>query len=42
MGVAIDYLLDLGLDNIAAHEDALLKIALEKMKQVEGLRFIGG
>ncbi|WP_438971864.1 SufS family cysteine desulfurase [Methylophaga sp.] len=41
LGAAIDYMQDLGIDNIAAHEHALLEIATEKLQQIEGLRIIG-
>ena len=38
---AIDYLNDIGLDRIAAHEKMLTARAHEKMSQIEGLTFFG-
>ncbi len=41
LAAAIDYLEDLGLDEIAAREQALLKYATLKLQGVNGLRIIG-
>jgi cysteine desulfurase/selenocysteine lyase len=41
MGAAIDYLLALGLDKVAAYEDHLLQYATEKMRRVPGVRILG-
>ncbi len=41
LGAAIDYLNDIGMDNIAAHEAELLDYATAKAKQIKGLRIIG-
>ncbi len=41
LGVAIDYLEGLGLDRIAAAEDALLEYANRQLATIPGLRFIG-
>ncbi|MEO8063175.1 MAG: cysteine desulfurase [Pseudomonadota bacterium] len=41
MGAAIDYIGSLGIDNIHAHEQALLKLATEKLQSVAGLTIIG-
>lgn len=41
LGAAIDYLSDLGMGAIAAHEQAITSYALERLGQVEGLRIIG-
>jgi len=41
LGAAIDYVEDLGLDAIAAHENALLEYATEGLGAIEGLRLIG-
>lgn len=38
---AIDYLNEIGLDNIYAYEHEILKYATEKMSAIEGLRIIG-
>src|SRR5690606_21986956 len=38
---AVKYLQALGMDNIAAHEQDVLRYATEKMSAVEGLRIIG-
>ncbi len=41
LGVAIDYVDELGLDRIAAHEAELLEHATEEMSRIEGLRIFG-
>jgi cysteine desulfurase/selenocysteine lyase len=41
LGVAIDYVQELGLDRIAAHEADLLAYATRAMQQVPGLRLVG-
>ncbi|CAM5222210.1 Cysteine desulfurase OS=Castellaniella defragrans OX=75697 GN=HNR28_001636 PE=3 SV=1 [Castellaniella defragrans] len=41
LGTAIDYVLDIGLDRIAAHESALLTEATERMQALAGVRIIG-
>jgi cysteine desulfurase/selenocysteine lyase len=41
MGAAIDYLNALGMDNVRAHERALAAYALEKMKDLDGIRIVG-
>ena len=41
LGVAIDWVSTLGLENIAAHEDELLKAATEKVREIEGLKIYG-
>ena len=38
---AIDYMLDLGIDNITAHEQELTKYAMEKMQAIENMRIFG-
>lgn len=38
---AIRYVEAIGMDNIALHEQALLKYATEKLGQIENIRFIG-
>lgn len=40
-GVAIDYLNELGFDNIAAYENELLTYATKKLLQIEGLKIYG-
>lgn len=40
-GAAIDYLNEIGLEKIIAHEDALLKYATEKLSEIEGLKIYG-
>ncbi len=37
LGTAIDYLLEIGLDNIAAYEHELLEYATEQLKSIEGM-----
>jgi cysteine desulfurase/selenocysteine lyase len=41
LGVACDYLDALGRDKVAAHDDALVKIAMEKLSALPGIRIIG-
>jgi cysteine desulfurase/selenocysteine lyase len=41
LGTAIDYILDIGMENIAKHEDELLKYATEEIKKIEGIKVIG-
>lgn len=41
LGAAIDFLEDIGLDNILAHEHKLAAHAIERMSQVEGLTIYG-
>jgi len=40
-GTAIDYMNDIGFDNIAAYEDELLQYATKKLLQIEGLKIYG-
>ena len=41
LGAAIDYLQNIGMDNIAAHEQMLIEYALGKLNQIDGLRIHG-
>ncbi|HIW90057.1 MAG TPA: cysteine desulfurase [Candidatus Corynebacterium avicola] len=41
LGAAVDYLRELGMDNVAAHEHELTSYALEALAKIEGLRVIG-
>jgi cysteine desulfurase/selenocysteine lyase len=41
LGAAIDYLLSVGMANIAQHEEQLLEYMTDKLKQVEGMRLFG-
>ncbi|GAA1918628.1 cysteine desulfurase [Streptomyces sodiiphilus] len=41
LGAAVDYLTGIGMEKIAAHEDALTRYALESLSRVSGLRIIG-
>jgi cysteine desulfurase/selenocysteine lyase len=41
LAAALDYLNQIGLDNIAAYEHELLEYATEKLSAIEGLRIIG-
>ena len=40
-GVAIDYMNELGFDNIASYENELLQYATKKLLQIEGLKIYG-
>ena len=41
LGAAIDYLSNLGMENIARHEHELLQYATEELLKIDGLRIIG-
>ncbi|GAK92569.1 cysteine desulfurase [Nonlabens ulvanivorans] len=41
LGAAVDYLNELGMDNIAAYEHELLIYATEQLKEIEGLKIYG-
>jgi len=41
LGAALDYVDRIGLDAIARHEAALLNYALERLREIDGIRFIG-
>jgi cysteine desulfurase/selenocysteine lyase len=41
LAAAIRYVEAIGMDNIARHEQALLKYATDKLSQIENIRFIG-
>jgi cysteine desulfurase / selenocysteine lyase len=41
LGAALDYVSSLGLENIAVHEQDLLRYATARLNEVEGLRIIG-
>ncbi|MBD0293002.1 MAG: cysteine desulfurase [Jiangellaceae bacterium] len=41
LGTAVDYLSDLGMVNVAAHERALTTYALERLGEIDGVRFVG-
>jgi len=41
LGAAVDYLSELGMDNVAAHERDVTAYALEQLSAVEGLTIIG-
>lgn len=40
-GAALDYLNDLGWENIQSHEESLLKRATRRLSEIDGLRIIG-
>ncbi len=41
LGAAIDYVTNIGVDAIAAHENSLLEYAVEQSKKIDKLRIIG-
>jgi cysteine desulfurase/selenocysteine lyase len=41
LGAAVDYLSELGMDNVRAHERELTAIALERLAQIPSVRVIG-
>ncbi len=40
-GPAIDYLNNIGMENIAAHEDALTRYMIDELKKIPGLHILG-
>jgi len=40
-GVAVDYLTNIGMDNIAAHEHEITEYALERLEEFPGLKLFG-
>ena len=41
LGIAIDYILEIGIENVAKHEADLLDYASQKIREVEGVEIIG-
>lgn len=41
LGAAVDYLTALGMENVRAHERALVAYALDQLRGVEGVRIVG-
>ena len=41
LGAAVEFLSEIGMDKIAAHEHKLTAYALERMQEIDGLRIIG-
>ena len=41
LGVALDYVQSVGLNQIAAHEATLTRYAMERMREIEGMHFFG-
>ncbi len=41
LGKAVDYLMDIGMDQIAERENSLLNYATRKLQNIDGLRIIG-
>jgi cysteine desulfurase/selenocysteine lyase len=41
METALNYIEEIGIENIRAHEDAVLSYATEKLMEIEGMRIIG-
>lgn len=41
LGAAVDYMAGIGMDNVAAHEDRILRRALDRLGAVDGLTFYG-
>jgi len=41
LAAAVDYLTDLGMDNVAAHEHRLTAYALDKLQEIPGVTIIG-
>jgi cysteine desulfurase/selenocysteine lyase len=41
LNAAVDFMLETGVENIAAQEDKLVKLATNKLEKIDGLRIIG-
>jgi cysteine desulfurase / selenocysteine lyase len=41
LAAAVDYLTELGMDNVAAHEESLTAHALDALREIRGVRIIG-
>lgn len=41
LGVALEYVQGIGYERIAAHENALLRVATERISSIDGVRIIG-
>ncbi len=41
LGAAVDYLSSLGMENVAAHEQAITAYALERLVEIDGLAIVG-
>ena len=41
LGTAIDYIINIGIENIAKHEDELLKYATKEISKIKGIKIIG-
>lgn len=41
LGAAVDYLSSLGMENVAAHEQAITAYALQRLQEVDGLTVVG-
>ena len=41
LGVAVDYLSELGMAEVHAHEQALVRYAMEQLSEIKGLRILG-
>jgi len=41
LGAAVDYINDIGLENISQYEEQLLNYATEQLSSIKGIRFIG-
>ena len=41
LGAAVDYLTELGMENVAAHEQSLTAHALDALREIDGVRILG-
>jgi cysteine desulfurase / selenocysteine lyase len=41
LGAAVDYLTELGMENVVAHEEALTAHALDALREIDGVRILG-
>jgi cysteine desulfurase/selenocysteine lyase len=42
LGAALEYISEIGIENIAFHEHELLTYAVDKLQQIEGVKVLGG
>ena len=41
LGAAVDYLTEVGMENVAAHEHAITALMLERLREIDGVRILG-
>lgn len=41
LGAAVDYLTNIGMENVASHEQAIIEYTLERLEEIPGVRVLG-